>query len=96
MEYPEESTVNRAPIGALKSEEDLLRFAQHLKALHLRLADRDRHHEALRAGLLRQIQVCEEYCVELATAGGPRCAEMWSEVKAELAPFAVHTRVNPA
>jgi hypothetical protein len=92
MEHPDASTVNRAPIGALKSEEDLLRFAQHLKALHLRLAERDRYHEALRAGLLRQIRVCEEYCVELAGAGGPRCAEMWAEVKKELAPFRAHVQ----
>lgn len=87
------TSINHAPIGALAAEETLLRSAQHLKALHLRLADRDRQHEALRQGLLRQIRVFQDHCMEIAGTGGPRCAEMWSEVKKELGQFRAHHQV---
>lgn len=78
--------VDRAPIGVLKDEEDFLHFAQHLKALWLRLAERERVHRGVRSTLTRQIDVFQTHCDALA-ASNARCRAMWLEVKKELEPL---------
>lgn len=76
----------RAKIGALADEETFLEFAQHLKALHLRRAERERVHQAHRRAIERQIAVFTAHCDELAERNA-RCRAMWPEVKKELAVF---------
>lgn len=76
----------RASIGALADEETFLQFAQHVKALHLRLAERRRMYQATARGLRNQIRVFSVHCEELA-GRNPRCCAMWAEVLKELSTF---------
>jgi hypothetical protein len=82
----DKEATERASIGALADEETFLQFAQHLKALHLRLSERRRMFRATERGLRNQIRVFAAHCEEIA-ARNPRCCDMWADALKEFETF---------